>query len=141
MMVNAFTPSPIYPTYMSIIFNVFTTFSFCKGFILANTDTVSTFLLVLHLSSYQRLFLIKFRYYLFPLNCKCYLLHKDYLLLIFFVVTPIFLNFCNVSFTSFFAGSKNATNPINVISFSSDTLNIFAPFVFSFEANAITCIP
>ena len=40
---ESFTPSPIYPTTCPLFFNVFTTFSFCKGFILANTDTVSTF--------------------------------------------------------------------------------------------------
>ena len=58
-----------------------------------------------------------------------------------FVVIPIFFKFFIVVFTSFFGGSKNATRPINTISFSSEMLNTFIPLYSLFEANAITCIP
>ena len=57
------------------------------------------------------------------------------------VVTPISFNLFKVSFTSFFAGSRNATNPIKVISFSSEMLNTFTPLYSLFDAKAITCIP
>ena len=138
---ESFTPSPMYPTTWPLFFSCFTTLSFCNGFILAKTLTSSTFLAssssdilsisvpksVSVFSNSTRLQILFAAYGLSPVNI--------------FVVIPILFNFFNVAFASFLAGSKNATNPINVMFASSETLNTFTPLYSLFDAIAITCIP
>ena len=131
----------MYPTTCPFCFNVFTTLSFWSGSILANTETFSTTALsssslnlstsfphkISELSIPTKLHIFEAAYGLSPVNI--------------FVLTPIFFNLVNVFLTSFLGGSKNATNPINVIFFSSSTLKTFSPLYSLFEAKLITCIP
>ena len=137
----SFTPSPIYPTTCPFFFKVFIILSFCNGFILANTLTSSTSFA--NSSSVILSTSAPIRTFLFSIPTKLHIFSVVYWLspVKIFVVTPYSFNFFIVPLTSFFGGSKNATNPINTISLSSNSLNTFFPEYSLLDANAITCIP
>ena len=136
----SFTPSPIYPTTCPFFLNTFTILSFCIGFILANIFISSTFLL----NSSSVIFSKSEPSKTSPsIPTKPHIFSVAYWLspVITFVCIPYFFNSFIVCFTSFFGGSKNPTNPIKVMFFSSFSLNIFTPEYSFLLAIAITCIP
>ena len=137
----SFTPSPMYPTTCPLFFSVFIILSFWSGFIRANTFTFSTSFA--SSSSDNLSTSVPINIFSFGIPTKLQMLSVAYWLspVSIFVVIPYFFNFLIVDFTSFFGGSKNATNPINVISFSSSLLKISFPLYSRFDARAITCIP